>query len=167
MVAHLDPVQTQGYLLVQGRFSRAIIPVSGPATQDTTATFELSRYSRRVSVRRNGEQVSLDIRVKVTAELIDVAGPAQIAGLENRPALGRLVAAELERRMTEVINLAKTEVGGDPFGLSLFVRPTFSTWPEWMEFDWNRAFCAAEISVGVKVVRIRSDLIFQPPVPRN
>lgn len=167
LVAKIDGDQTLGFLMVQGKFERGFITIKGPATQETEAVFSLSHYNREVSVRRHGSQVDINISVKVKAELQDLAGSVQIVTPTNLPALKDLIASELKRRMDEVINIAKIEVGGDVFGLGLHARPTFSTWTEWADFDWNRAFRAANIAVKVRVSTIRTGLTFQPFVPHE
>ncbi len=164
MVAKLDPVETMGFLLVQGRFRRGLVTVRGPETEETPVVFEVARDRSRCRVRRQGDEFSVEIAVRLAASIEDVAGPAQVVDATNYPALKALLEAELERRMTAAINKAKTEVGGDPFNLGLAARRTFRSWPEWANFDWHGAFREADVTVRAEITSIRPNLSFQAPV---
>lgn len=78
----------------------------------------------------------IEVRVAVTADLQDMAQPVQVVDPENVRHLRGLLAARLEQVMREVVDIAKTRVGGDIFDYHLFVRRTFGTWPEWVALDW-------------------------------
>lgn len=165
LVAKLDPERTLGLLLARGALSRAFVGIAGAVTGNTPTVLQIAHEDHRVKVERQGRLVNIELDVKVRATIMEVAGPTQALTSKTLPELGKLLASELERRMTEALNFAKTEVGGDIFDLSVPARRTFGTWPEWANYDWHQAFRSANFTVKVEVSAIRTGFLLQPLTP--
>jgi len=153
--------QAMAFNLVCGQFNRGRVVVNGAATGGKDLSLELSHYEREVKLARNGPsiEVKLKVRLKGSAE------GASAAGVDLTPqgsgAIKDLVGSKLTEMMSGIITLAQTQVGGDVFDFQLHGRGTFRTWPEWMAYDWDRAFREAKVSVEVKVTEIRPGLATQ------
>ncbi len=165
LVTKLSQEQTLAYLLATGLSERVLIGFGGPATANAEMVVELDPVDRNIEVRRNGAQVDIDLELRIRATILEVTSPVQVVDPRHLVYAKALLAAEIERRVTEVINLAKTEVGADFLGFSIPARRTFKTWAEWATYDWSTAFRGANVSVKAVVTGIRTGLIFQPFSP--
>ena len=165
LVVKLSGEQAQAWNLVCGKFHRGYFTVSGPATAGTEVHFQLAHVDRRLKVERRGLLVNIDIDVRCRATLVDLGGPALIVDPGNLKLVAGLLDSKLETLMRGVIDVAKTEVKGDIFDFALSARGTFRDWPEWANYDWNKAFRAANVTVTAHVTDIRTGLTFQPPSP--
>lgn len=153
--------QAMALNLVRGQFDRGRVVVNGAATGGKDLSVELSHYEREVKLERNGPSIEVKLKVKLKglAEGTSAAGVALTP--EGIGAIKDLVGSKLSEMMSGIITLAQTQVGGDVFGFQLHGRATFRTWPEWMAYDWDRAFREAKVSVDVEVMEIRPGLATQ------
>jgi spore germination protein KC len=165
MVAKLTPEQTLAYQLAAGKAGRVLIDFGGLATAYAGMVVELDPVHRNVRVTRNGSQVDIALELRLKATILELTSPVQVIDPPNLVYVRALLAAEIERRVRDVISLAKTEVGGDFFGFSIPARRTFKTWAEWAGYDWHTHFRAANVSVKAVVTGLRTGLIFQPLGP--
>jgi len=147
--------------LVRGQFDRGRVVVNGAATGGKDLSVELSHYEREVKLERNGPSIEVKLKVRLKG----LAEGASAAGVDLSPqgigAIKDLVGSKLSEMMSGIISLAQTQVGGDVFDFQLHGRATFRTWPEWMAYDWDRAFREAKVSVEAEVTEIRPGLTTQ------
>jgi hypothetical protein len=165
MVAKLTPEQTLAYQLATGKAGRVLIDFGGLATAYAGMVVQLDPVHRDVRVTRNGSQVDIALELRLQATLLELTSPVQVIDPPNLVYVRTLLAAEIERRVRDVISLAKIEVGGDFFGFSIPARRTFKTWADWAGYDWHTHFRAANVSVKAVVTGLRTGLIFQPLGP--
>lgn len=165
MVAKLTPEQTLAYQLATGKANRILIDFGGLATAYAGMVVQLDPVHRDVRVTRNGSQVDIALELRLQATLLELTSPVQVIDPPNLVHVRALLAAEIERRVRDVISLAKTEVGGDFFGFSIPARRTFKTWADWAGYDWHTHFRAANVSVKAVVTGLRTGIIFQPLGP--
>jgi len=153
--------QAMALNLVGGHFDRGRVVVNGAATGGKDLSVELSHYERDVKLERNGPSIEVKLKVRLKG----LAEGASAAGVDLTPqgigAIKDLVGSKLSEMMSGIITLAQTQVGGDVFDFQLHGRATFRTWPEWMAYDWDRAFREAKVSVEVKVTDVGPGLARQ------
>lgn len=162
LVAKLNADQTVGFLALRGDLSRAILGVAGGPTEGVGAVYRISQGIRSVKVKRQGQQVNIKVSILCRADLLELAGPAQIIDPTRQDAELDLLASEIQAEALQALNVARTQVKGDVFEFSLPARRTFGSWTEWTNFDWHGAFTRAAIEVAVKVTARRSGLELQP-----
>jgi len=167
MVAEMPDAQVIAWQLLTGQFERGVMTIRGPATLGANVVMILPRGSSRISVKRQGDHFSFKVDVEVQGKITEVSGPAQVVEKSHIPVIKAFLAANIRERLSEAINLAKTEVGGDIFDLALMARRTFATWQDWVSFDWNQAFVSADFSLKVEITDLRTVFVLQPVVPRD
>jgi spore germination protein KC len=153
--------QAMALNLVRGQFEQGRVVVNGAATGGKDLSVALSHYEREVKLERNGPSIEVKLKVRLDG----LAEDASAAGVDLTPegsgAIKELVGSKLSEMMSGIITLAQTQVGGDVFAFQLHGRATFRTWPEWMAYDWDRAFREAKVSVEVEVMEIHPGLAVQ------
>jgi len=153
--------QAEALNLVRGQFDQGRVVVNGAATGGKDLSVALSHYERVVKLERNGPSIEVKLKVRLKG----LAEGASAVGVDLTPqgigAIKDLAGSKLSEMMSGIITLAQTQVGGDVFDFQLHGRATFRTWPEWMAYDWDRAFREAKVSVEVEVMEIRPGLTTQ------
>ncbi len=167
LVAKADVDLAQGWNLLAGRWRRGFVTIQGEATLGQAVRMQVAHYERQVKIKRKGQDVRIDVKIKVRATIDDIGGVAQVVNPNRTRALISLLESKVRELCLQSLNMAKVDVGGDVFDFALPARRTFRTWSDWENYDWNAAFRRAEFNVEVTVLSIRAGLSFEPPLPHD
>ncbi len=167
MVGKLTRDQVPGFLLTRGVRVQVLVSVEGASTAYTGMTFAVTLTKYKVTVKRVGERVDIDVKIGCRATLEDASQPAMVVDEANLPQIRKLLASDLERRANEAISAVRAQGVGDVFQFSLAARQTFQTWPQWSNYDWTQAFLKASITFKAEVMGVTTHTIYQPLSPNR
>lgn len=132
MVGRLSARETLYLDLLTGRVESFTFDVNGSACALSTLT------GPRRSVRFDGDRVTLEARLSLTAE--DSANRALLDRVEEALAL------ELEALVRRCQTL-----GVEPFGFAERAAMRFPTYARWLAFDWRERFSQANVDISVEI----------------
>lgn len=169
MVGTLSAEEARAVLAVHGDLERASFAVPDPEKPDEvkySLGFTVQSASSRVSVRRTGEDVELDVKVNLEVSYVspktqtDYTDPRMVYVAEG--ALASYFKTVLDGAIQKT-----QDMGADVFGFGRRVKMTFLTWPEFEAFEWPNRYKDARIATSVEVKVRRTGLVLGPlNVPR-
>ncbi|MBE3518715.1 MAG: Ger(x)C family spore germination protein [Firmicutes bacterium] len=165
MVGTLDPRETTAALIMRGELRRGNIEISLPGAPGTQSIIKFHHISAHPRVERNGREIQVTYKVRVTASLDEAQGQSQEVSPRFASAIARTCTEELRALLERTIEKLKS-MRSDSVDLGMSVHAKFATWKEWEEFDWPSQFPQTRVSFDVKVFVFTTGFTSRPPVPR-
>ena len=166
-IGSFDIYESQVLQLLTGKFREAFLSVPDPGKQGDKIVLRLiaaSPLSIKYRLRRGQDRFL--VKLNLEADIISIQSGINYATPSKEALLGKLLAAQIKRRITKTVRRAQEEFKADVFGFGIKVRNSITTTSAWNNYHWPEKFSAAKIEVKVNVKIRRVGMQFQPPESR-
>ncbi|MDP2858126.1 MAG: Ger(x)C family spore germination C-terminal domain-containing protein, partial [Bacillota bacterium] len=123
----------------------------------------LAASGSRVKVQRQGDQVTLNVKVNLEGSYLAIMSQTDYTDPRNTPLAEKAAEDQVKRAMDRAITRSQKEMKVDPFRFGDRVKGTFLTWPEFDKFAWQSKYPDATVVTEVKVNIRRYGLDLAPP----
>ncbi len=158
MIGTITGDETRAVLILTGDFERGAFSIPDPQFPDDPAaawSVDLRNSREKVRVRRDGDSVTLDIKVEMDVEYLATKTLTDYTDPRNSPIAERAIADYVKQLVDRTIARSQREFGADFIGFGLAVRKTFLTYPDWDAFLWQLKYPQARITTQVTVNLVR------------
>lgn len=161
MVGTLDGDEVGVQKLFFNTLIRTIVDVPDPNHPDKYIIVEvIPREKPRVDISITGGRVQIAADIKLEGGILSLQSGAHY----DRPDRLHIVEEAVQRLVLEDVNkaIAKSkQLDADFLGFGLHAQKLFSTWPQWIAFNWEEKYRDADIVVNVDYRLRRTGLIHE------
>ncbi|MBP2653232.1 MAG: gerBC 1 [Firmicutes bacterium] len=168
MVGVLNSDETRAIVLLQGKFIHGYVGVVDPLKPEKDAV-NLNIYcdtTPKISADLNNGQAIFDVEVQLEGEILGITSGINYEAPGYRELLETQIANLFKGQITAMIRHTQ-ELGTDPVGFGLYLRPQFSNTTELTQANTTALYQAADIHVNVTAKIRRTGLIWRTTPPRN
>lgn len=161
MVGVLDSNETRAVSILQGKFSHALISVVDPRISDKLVTLAVRNGAKpKITAGFNDGKPVFTVSVFIETEIIGTPSGINYEAAGNQELLEEQVSRLFERDIKAMLNHTQ-ELGCDPVGFGMRLRPKFADDNALKEADLTALYQEADIQVDVKTQIRRTGLIWR------
>lgn len=161
MVGVLNSDETRAVALLQGSFSRGNMGVVDPLAEEETVSLGIRSESKpKITAELDGVRPVFNVEVGLEADILGINSGIHYESSKYRGILERQASDLIAGQIRNMIRHTQ-ELGTDPVGFGLYLRPEFRTTGEMEKSDMTALYQAADIRVHVSLRIRRTGLIWR------
>ncbi|MDU4960825.1 MAG: Ger(x)C family spore germination protein [Sporomusaceae bacterium] len=150
MVGVLNSDESRAVALLQGEFAYGYVGIADPLKPEKDTVNVLLRYDRKpdISASLHNNQAAFVIHLDIDAEILGISAETNYETAKLRPVLEKQLANLLQQQITRMLKHTQ-ELGVDPVGLGLYLRPHFANTQAMERADLTALYRAAALDITV------------------
>ncbi|CUH94964.1 hypothetical protein P22_1033 [Propionispora sp. 2/2-37] len=167
LAGKLTNEETRMVAILRGEFPTGFYVLADPLVPEKFINLSMRLNGKPdVKLRRIGEQIFIDIKIKMEGEITAIPSGINYEDGKYRNILENSINTLLAKQMMKMID--KTQGWGcDVAGFGVYLRPQVTTQQELMALDWKTMYRQAEVNVSVNTVLRRTGLMQRTVPVRN
>lgn len=162
MVGTLNSDETRYFLMVSGKFNRAIIDLKDEKASNEAIAIDL-RPARAPIIKAyfvNGRP-HIDLKLQLEGDILAIQSRINYEKVGMIEVLNRQVEKTITKNVNNVVSKVQHEYKTDIFGFGQKFAAYFNTIQEWEEYNWLAHFKDAKINITVDVNMRRTGLMIK------
>ncbi|MDA8222278.1 MAG: Ger(x)C family spore germination protein [Desulfitobacterium hafniense] len=149
LIGRLDPLETRGYLWIQGKVKSRVISIPCPGEENKKVSLEIKRANRKIESDISDGKLIFTITVNVESRLADQACLTDLGNPEKLMELKKSQSEVIEKEIKSIVDKAQEEYSTDILGFGTELSRKFPQ--EWQEIkeNWAEEFPKAEVDIVV------------------
>lgn len=165
MVGELTGDETRLLLMLMGDFKRGFFTIKDPKMPQDVVPLDV-RTSRKTKIHvdiKNGKPY-INAEIKLEGDILAIQSMINYEDISLKPLLEKAFEQQVKSEMDALIDKCKKEKS-DVFGFGTVACRKFLTIQDWEQYNWNKQFENAEVTVNVMFnIRRTGTLMKSSPV---
>ena len=165
MVGELTGDETRLLLMLMGDFERGFFTIKDPEMPQYVVPLDV-RTSRKTKIHveiKNGKPY-INAEIKLEGDILAIQSMINYEDISLKPLLEKAFEQQIKSEMDALIDKCKKEKS-DVFGFGTVACRKFLTIQDWEQYNWNKQFENAEVTVNVMFnIRRTGTLLKSSPV---
>ncbi|MDR7866728.1 MAG: Ger(x)C family spore germination protein [Sporomusaceae bacterium] len=159
MVGKLTSEESRMLAMLVGEFRRGYITVQDPLQPKSAINVHLRPGRQpKIDVRLVDGNVVIDIDILLEGEVTSIGSGINYESRNYNQLLEDQISAVIRQDVLKTVRYTQ-QVGSDPANFGKYIRPRFSTYNEYRQFDFDSKYPTAEVNVKVTTQIRRTGLM--------
>jgi len=161
MVGELTGDETRFLLMLRGDFQRGFFTIKDPKMPQYVVSLDV-RTSRKTEIHvdiKNGKPY-INAEIKLEGDILSIQSMINYEDISLKPLLEKAFEQQVKSEMDALIDKCKKEKS-DVFGFGTVACSKFLTIQDWEQYNWNKQFENAEVTVNVTFTIRRTGTIMK------
>ena len=149
LIGKLDPLETRGYLWIQGKVKSGIIMFPCPGEENDMISMEVKRAKGKIEPEISEGKVKFTITVNMVSRLAEQACLTDLSNPEKLMELKESQSEVIEKEIRSVVDKAQGKYGVDILGLGSELSRKYPKEWKTLKDNWAEEFPKAEVTIVV------------------
>jgi spore germination protein KC len=150
LMGYLTGEQTRILSILTNNLTASYMTIADPIFPQKKINVQIRNGARpKISVDINGERPIIFVELNMEGEITSIGSGVNYESPEYLHAVEAEISDIIQEQAEKTIALTQSW-GADPFDFGYYVRPKFSTYKQFEDFDWNSRYNTATVKVNIR-----------------